>query len=200
MKESLKELLARLDPESSHQLCFQCHSSQVQVVVETGKELYACNLCGYKGGRQILVTPDLRYDFTPEGLWRHFSVGGVIERNGRYLLFNRRKYPFQYTLPAGHWNWQEADPQDALVREVYEETGLRVITAKLLYQEDVLGDTCRRGSDIHYWHLYRCICEGEPRTDEDEGDFISWYTPEQIRQLELTTPTRYFLMKLRILT
>jgi len=198
MGKDLKELFARLDAGASHHLCFQCYSPQVRAILEAGRELYICEACSYKGGRQIMISPELRYDFTPEGLWRHFSVGGVIERKGRYLLFHRRKYPFQYTLPAGHWDRQEADPREALVREVLEETGLRVITAKLLYREDVPGDACRRGSDVHHWHFYQCLCEGEPRVDGDEGDLIGWYTPEQIQPLALTVPTRHFLTKLGV--
>ena len=35
---------------------------------------------------------------------RHFSVGAVIKKNGKYLLINRNLYPSGYAGIAGHVN------------------------------------------------------------------------------------------------
>ena len=53
----------------------------------------------------------------------HYSVGAIIERDGKYLLTNRMKPPPGYASLSGHIDEGE-NPDVALLREVMEESGL----------------------------------------------------------------------------
>lgn len=63
-----------------------------------------------------------------EGI-EHFSVGaGIIDCKGRLLVLRRRKedsYPNMYEIPGGTVEDNETI-EEALYREIYEETGLEV--------------------------------------------------------------------------
>jgi len=148
--------------------------------------------------RAFIFDRGTKWDFTPEGELRHYSAGAILwrqEEDGpRYCLFRRRLHPIAcYTLPAGHIEMGE-EPQVAALREVYEETGLAVVESQLWYMEDVVEE-CRRGVDLHHWHLYVCQAVGEPRTS-DEADIIGWYRREEIlHDLMLTKATGHFYGK-----
>lgn len=116
-----------------------------------------------------------KLDTAADGRPRHYSVGAIIEQNGTYLLFDRVKPPFGYAGPAGHVDEGES-PDDAIVREVQEETGLRVITSVLLFDEEI-EDTCSRGIPVHHWRLYKCTVEGDLRPEAGETRDIGWYSP-----------------------
>lgn len=55
------------------------------------------------------------------------GAGGLVEQDGRLLLLQRTRAPFKgcWNLPAGYVEIDES-PVQAVVREVYEETGLQV--------------------------------------------------------------------------
>ena len=56
----------------------------------------------------------------------HLSVGAVIRNaEGKILMIDRLKTPFGFACPAGHIDEGEA-PDTALIREVLEETGLKI--------------------------------------------------------------------------
>lgn len=142
--------------------------------------------------RAFIFDPVTQFEFRPDGELLHFAVGGLLwreEADGpRYCLFRRRMHPTgYYTLPAGHLELGET-PDLTLRREVYEETGLGVLSAELLFEGE-LPDDCRRGADYHYWHAYLCPCIGEPALC-NESDIVGWYTRAEIlRDLPLTYPT-----------
>lgn len=62
-------------------------------------------------------------------LYDHYIVGsgGIVEVDNRILLLKRTHEPFidQYNLPSGHVNDNES-PEYAAIREIFEETGLKV--------------------------------------------------------------------------
>jgi 8-oxo-dGTP pyrophosphatase MutT (NUDIX family) len=90
-------------------------------------------------------------------------------------------------------------------REVLEETGLVVRRcARLWPGEDLLlEDPCRRGADLHVWHLFEAEAEGAPRLSE-EGRIIGWYTDAEIRRLAtrglLALPVAAILRRLGVAT
>ena len=67
----------------------------------------------------------------------HVSVGAVIEREGKYLLIDRISPPFGFAGLAGHVDVGEV-PEHAIVREVEEESGLKVVSKKLMFDEEIL--------------------------------------------------------------
>ena len=64
------------------------------------------------------------------------AARAIIIENGRLLVMRRNKYGSEYfTLVGGRVNEGETTDQ-ALVREVWEETGLTVTSARLVYIEE----------------------------------------------------------------
>lgn len=64
---------------------------------------------------------------------RGTTIDAVIERDGRVLLIKRGAEPFKgfWALPGGYVEWDET-VEDAVRREVKEETGLTVKSLKLI--------------------------------------------------------------------
>jgi len=169
--------------------CMDC-GKETQIKTEDGKEYYICSE-GHKNSRMILNKGLEHYN--EEGEIVHVSVGAVIVKSGKILLLNRRKYPFKYTIPAGHLEEGE-NPEKAIIREVKEETNLEISAPELKLEEKV-EDPCRRGADYHYWYLYTKTVEEpvEVSTNDEASDF-RWVDPSELKKIELTEPTKHFLI------
>ncbi len=94
------------------------------------------------------------------------AVDAIVEKNGKILLIKRKKEPFKgaYALPGGFVECGESC-ENAVVREVEEETGLKVRVKELLgvysepsrdprghvisicYIVEVVGGSLKAGSD-----------------------------------------------------
>ena len=79
----------------------------------------------------------------------HFSVGAIIQKNSKYLLIDRDIEPFGFAGLAGHINTNET-PEEALKRKVFEESGLELISQKLLFEEEIEWNWCHAGIKTHY--------------------------------------------------
>ena len=89
----------------------------------------------------------------------------IFNEAGKLLMIERHKNGEHYfVLPGGHIEANES-PEDAAVREVLEETGLRVTLSKLLYTstDDKFGNEQR---------LYLCDYHGgEPALQTDSIEY-----------------------------
>ena len=184
--------------QRDHSYCPKCWSECIQSYAAEGREYYRCERCGYDDSRLIMFYPQMRYRVLPDGELLHYSVGAVIEWEGKILLFHRRLFPFRYTIVAGHWDLDDETPETAVAREIAEEAGIEVQPEKPLFVE-TLKEPCRRGADFHEWRLYRATVDYNTATLSDEADIIGWYAPDEIRELDLTIPTQHFLKKLDII-
>jgi 8-oxo-dGTP diphosphatase len=63
----------------------------------------------------------------------------VFDEQGRILLFKHTYRKFEWGIPAGGLEYNE-QPQDAIVREFYEETGMHIKVEKLLLAESSKED------------------------------------------------------------
>jgi len=133
-----------------------------------------------------------------DGKPMHYTVGALIEKDGKYLLIDRALPPYGWAGPAGHLGEGES-PDDAVVRKVNEEVGLEVITKKILFEEEVPWNTCREGIDYHYWYLYACETKGEISIDSEGAKSYDWVSKEQIAKLELEPVWDYWFKKLGII-
>lgn len=127
----------------------------------------------------------------------HYSVGAVIEREGKYLLIDRVKPPLGFAGVAGHVDNGES-PEEALIREVMEESGLKIQSFELLFEEEILWNSCGSGH-AHYWWLYECNTTRDLFWNEKETKSINWYTKEEIKNLTLEPVWEYWFKKLRII-
>ena len=101
------------------------------------------------------------------------AAGGVVARDGEVLLVHRPKYD-DWTFPKGKLDAGESDEQ-AAVREVEEETGLRCSLGRELPSTSYT-DSRGRPKIVRYWQMQVEDGAFEPT---DEVDEIAWLGPEE---------------------
>ncbi len=117
-----------------------------------------------------------------------------IEREGRYLMLHRTKK--KQDINAGKWIGvggkleQDESPDDCIIREVWEETGLRL---RNLRMRGVITFILPE-NEISF--LYTAEAEGELHRDCSEGE-LQWMPISDIDQLELWPGDRIFLPLLK---
>ena len=99
------------------------------------------------------------------------TVDGVVIKDKKILLIKRKKQPFKgkWALPGGFVEYGEKT-EDATVREVLEETGLKT---KISHLVGVYSDPDRdpRGHIITIVYLLE-ICEEELKSGNDASDVM----------------------------
>ncbi|MGC9968142.1 MAG: NUDIX domain-containing protein [Minisyncoccia bacterium] len=135
---------------------------------------------------------------TRDGKPMHFSAGALILRDGKYLLIDRAVPPLGFAGVAGHVDEGE-DEQQAVVREIREETGLEADSAKLLFEEELGWNWCSKGVGAHYWYLFECSVSGEMKKNEQETKSAGWYQKDEIKTLKLEPVWEYWFKKLNII-
>ncbi|MBI5733288.1 NUDIX domain-containing protein [Candidatus Jorgensenbacteria bacterium] len=128
----------------------------------------------------------------------HYSVGALIQEKGRYLLIERGVPPPGFAGIAGHIDQNET-PEEALKREVEEESGLKIQRYELLFQEFITWNWCSKGVTGHYWYLFECQVSGEIKINVRETKSIKWYTAEEIRTLALEPVWKHWFEKTEII-
>ncbi len=128
----------------------------------------------------------------------HFSAGAVIERGGKYLMIDRVSPPFGYAGLAGHIDEGES-PEQTVIREVSEESGLKVAKCELLFEEEILWNYCK-SAPAHKWYLFECEVEGDATQNKEEEKAMGWYTKEELERLPLEPMWRYWFEKLGIIS
>ena len=127
----------------------------------------------------------------------HYSVGALIEKDNKFLLVDRANPPFGFAAIAGHIDEGETS-EEALFREVREESDLKVKSCSLLFEEELDWNWCKAGVQSHYWYVYKCEVEGEARNNP-ETKSIGWYTLDEIGKLKLEPAWKYWFGKLGVL-
>jgi len=105
------------------------------------------------------------------------AAGGVVVRDGTVLLVHRPRYD-DWTFPKGKLDPGESF-EDAAVREVEEETGVRCsLDRELASTRYKVGD---RPKLVRYWLM---TPETEnPFEPNDETDDLRWLAPEDAKGL-----------------
>ena len=110
------------------------------------------------------------------------SVGILIERDDRFLLFERQTFPPGIAPPAGHID-SHGTPEQAAVAEVREEVGLTVTSLELL-AELWLPNRCRRQPGAkgvgHQWSVFRAEVTGDLALGEREARNAAWWTAHDL--------------------
>jgi 8-oxo-dGTP pyrophosphatase MutT (NUDIX family) len=118
------------------------------------------------------------------------AVAAVLrDEQGRVLI--QRNHHGEWSLPAGAIEPGES-PAQAAVREVYEETGLRVRAVRVLGV--VGGAHCRvtypSGDRVEYVvTVFECARLGGSLIDSnDETESLRWFRPEELPPLAFPYP------------
>ena len=105
------------------------------------------------------------------------AAGGVIERDGLVAVVHRPRYD-DWSLPKGKLDRGESW-EDAALREVLEETGLRCELGEQLPEVRYM-DGRGRPKTVRYWRM--AVTGGEFAAN-DEVDAIRWLTPKRAAKL-----------------
>jgi len=175
--------------------CPYCFSEKIEEIILISRVSYACKSCGKKTGRLIIIDQKLKFWVDKKKNYWHESVGVFIfNKKNEILLIHRTKFPIGYAIPAGHLDKDEL-PENGAKREVFEEVGLKLKELKLVSEEDILNDPCRRGADQHNWHLYKAIIGRQKIKINNESESFVWCKKEDALKLNLVALTRHFLEK-----
>jgi 8-oxo-dGTP pyrophosphatase MutT (NUDIX family) len=153
--------------------------------IDLADEVLVLNVDGYVGDstyREIQYARRMgkrvRY---LEKVCPHKCVGALIRNlDGEILLFQRGTKPAGFAGPAGHCDDGDL-PEAALVKEVQEEVGLKVVH----YRDP---HPCRRtfeGEPGHDWHFYDVRVSGLIQTNDREvvPRSCRYYSPGELCEL-----------------
>lgn len=132
-----------------------------------------------------------------------FTVSAAIVHDGKVLLVDHPRYGY-WLLPGGHVELDE-DTDQALLREIAEETGLQLKDIEVLAERPEIGSDNEAKSlwrpqwmNIHkagehhrhigLWYLVRAK-SGQVRLDEKEHKAVKWFSAEGISNPSLRTPS-----------
>ncbi|WP_158850438.1 NUDIX domain-containing protein [Saccharothrix deserti] len=128
----------------------------------------------------------------------------VIIEDGR-LLLSRLQNPGRpmWILPGGGLDHGE-DPYDAVVREVFEETGYRAEVDRLLGIQNFSGPMVHDGVEVDYHRIrimYEAHIVGGELTFEVDGstDQAAWFPLDEVPHLDHVESVDYALELLRSL-
>ncbi len=133
---------------------------------------------------------------------RDFAVATFVVHEGRVLLLYHNRLGM-WLPPGGHIEPNEL-PDEAAVREVYEETGVRVelvgekalpvdYPRQLVRPRGVQVERISPGHEhIDFVYFARPVGSVEVRAN-DEGSHVGWYGPDELANLPLTEEIRLWV-------
>lgn len=112
------------------------------------------------------------------------SVSAVVRNEAGELLLGRRSDDGRWSVVSGFVEPGE-QPATAVVREVEEETGLRVEPVRL---SSVVSHphTYPNGDRCEYLNLgFHCrLVSGTARVNDDESTAVQWFPPDRLPELD----------------
>lgn len=119
-----------------------------------------------------------------------------IEQDGKYLMLNRNKKEDDYNegkwIGVGGKFLRGETPDECLLREVREETGLTLTDYKL---RGVIGFVSEAWEDITMYLYTATGFEGELISDCEEGELV-WIDKDKIMDLPLWEGDKFFLPRM----
>lgn len=141
----------------------------------------------HEGGRERPTCPSCGYVFFGE---YSIGVGGVVLRDGKALLIRRGLEPGRgwWQIPGGYAENDEL-VTEAVLREVYEEAGVRARVVDVLgFRHSVGGKGSIGGPSTNVYVIFRLeplAPDGdEPRFDGDEVTGAAYFSPEEIAGMD----------------
>lgn len=116
------------------------------------------------------------------------SVSGIVRAPGDRVLLVQSRDDGCWTTPGGAIELDET-PADAIVREVWEETGLFVTPTHLaaVYGGPSFVVRYPNGDETQYISvMFECgVISGDPHADEDEVQAVKYWTQDEASRLQL---------------
>ncbi|MBI4170412.1 MAG: NUDIX domain-containing protein [Candidatus Aenigmarchaeota archaeon] len=127
-------------------------------------------------------------------------VSVVIKKGGKILLGRkpdgRGPYPNTWHLPGGGLEIGEETAEDAVAREIKEETGLDVENiTKVAFDTDIEHD---KNNEETYYIFLQFVCDlkgGKLKAGDDMKSF-QWVDVKDIKKYKLNKPTQTLFKKL----
>ncbi len=131
-----------------------------------------------------------------ENIKKHFCVAVFVydKQSRRFLLVHHKKMG-TWVQPGGHVEIDES-PEEAAIREVYEETGLKI---KLLGERKprdcdyilplAIQKNIVEKNHIHMDFVYAAYVDGESKLtlNKNESTGIEWFTLKEIKDPSFNT-------------
>lgn len=141
---------------------------------------------------------------------KHFTAtGAVLDGKGRVLMIRHRKLGV-WLFPGGHVEENET-PDDAVLREIFEETGIvaeilpngeeRALedrAAVCLHQPryTLLEDIGGKGDHFHIDLVYFCRpVSGHEERSKEETTGIGWFDAQALQTVDTYENVRYIALK-----
>ncbi|MFK4089689.1 NUDIX hydrolase [Kribbella sp. NPDC020789] len=126
---------------------------------------------------------ELRAKIGHDPLWLTGTTAVVLDDHDQVLLVQR--------ADSGHWSLVAGilepgeQPAVALLREIYEETGVRAEVDRLLNVESFPPHTYPNGDQVQFLDLaFRCHpVSGEARVNDDESLDVRWWPLDDLPPL-----------------
>jgi ADP-ribose pyrophosphatase YjhB (NUDIX family) len=136
-------------------------------------------------------------------------VTGVLVKNadGEFLLVkkanNTGPYAGTYLTPGGGVETGEA-VDDAVLRELYEETGIKIKNLQRVFFDDDVTENWQ-GIKRHYiMLLYTAEYESgevhQTEGNDDSFEDVSWFSIEEIKKLPLSPPLEKLLNHIGVIS
>jgi len=121
------------------------------------------------------------------------TVGALIfNPQGEVLMIQTHKWSHKWGIPGGKIKTNERS-EDALRREVMEETGLKLSDIRFELVQDCI-EPPEFYKKCHFLLLnYTGTCESSQVTLNDEAENYRWLSPDEASKLDLNGPTRVLL-------
>jgi len=149
--------------------------------------------------RDILEQNELHLHPTPKSFEETHApvvtVGALIFNDaGNVLMVRTHKWSNLWGIPGGKIKWSEP-AEDALRREIKEETALDIDAIEFLLVQDCIHSK-EFYRDAHFVLLnYRCRAAGEQTVKlNDEAREFRWATMEEALAMPINSPTRTLLL------
>jgi phosphoglycolate phosphatase len=123
------------------------------------------------------------------------TVGALIfNDDGDVLMVRTHKWSDLWGIPGGKIKWGEPC-EDALRREIKEETDLEICDVEFVLVQDCIHSK-EFYREAHFILLnYTCRCAGGPRvTLNEEAREFRWVKPKEASAMPLNQPTRRLLL------
>jgi nucleoside triphosphatase len=129
-------------------------------------------------------------------LYPEATVGAlIVNGKGEVLIVRSKKWGDKYTVPGGHIELGE-QAEDAIVREVKEETGLESVPIELLIVQQAIYPKDYHKHEHYIFMDYVCkAASSDVRLDGRELQTYVWVKPEEALNLDLEEYTRNFVLK-----